>query len=287
MTNLRGNLDSISLTDVAQLLHVNRKTGLLQVNSGKVSGVLYFSSGEVIHAETQSAKGESAAFEVLEWVTGHFEFLTTHVQTTATIRRTIPDLLMDSARLQDSRKRLNSIFPRLTAIPWPTLPAPQLLEGIKLFTEERQILPFFDGFRDFKDVMAASGHHDVAVLQAAAILKDAGRLEILEPDVPVIVTLLKSGLFKKGNHVELPKALGEWWSSMSPYRSGVRNLRMICPKGSFFERVEFATGLGDKQVAIPRELMQAWELTEGSHVMVRPGPPPLPKPPQLNFSSLP
>ena len=41
MTNLRGNLESISLTDVAQLLHVNRKTGLLQVSSGKVSGVEY------------------------------------------------------------------------------------------------------------------------------------------------------------------------------------------------------------------------------------------------------
>src|ERR1035438_8197528 len=145
MTNLRGNLPSISITDVAQLLHVNRKTGLLQVNSDTARGVLYFSSGEIIHAETQSAKGESAAFEILEWVMGHFEFLTTHVQTTATIRRTIPDLLMDSARLQDSRKRLNVIFPRTTAIPWPTLPTPQLLEGIKLFAEERHILPPWTG----------------------------------------------------------------------------------------------------------------------------------------------
>jgi len=145
MTNLRGNLESISLTDVAQLLHVNRKTGLLQVSSGKVSGVLYFSSGEVIHAETQSAKGEPAAFEILEWVTGHFEFLTTHVQTTATIRRTIPDLLMDSARLQDSRKRLHSIFPRLTAIPWaPPAPPPRQV-GVKQLTEGSQIQPVFLG----------------------------------------------------------------------------------------------------------------------------------------------
>ena len=67
MSNLRGALESISLTDVAQLLHVNRKTGMLQVSSGKISGVLYFSSGEVIHAETLSARGEVAAFEILEW----------------------------------------------------------------------------------------------------------------------------------------------------------------------------------------------------------------------------
>ncbi len=287
MSNLRGNLESISLTDVAQLLHVNRKSGLLQVNSGKVSGVLYFSGGEVIHAETQSAKGESAAFEILEWVTGHFEFLTTQVQTTATIRRTIPDLLMDSARLQDSRKRLHSFFPRMTAIPWPTLPAPKLLEGIKLFTEERQILPFFDGYRDFKDVMAASGHHDVAVLQAAAILRDAGRLDVFEPDALVTTTLLKSGMFKKGDHVELPKYLEDLWTAMAPYQHGVRYLRIAGPKGPCVDRVEFVASLGNKQVAIPRELMQAWELTEGSHVLVRPAPPQPPGPPQMNFSSLP
>ncbi len=272
MSNLRGTLESISLTDVAQLLHVNRKTGMLQVSSGKISGVLYFSGGEVIHAETLSARGEMAAFEILEWDSGHFEFLTTQVQTPATIRRTVPDLLMDSARLQDSRKRLHSIFPRLTSVPWPTLPAPQLLEGIKLFAEERKILPFFDGYRDFQDVMSASGHHDVAVLQAAAILRDAGRLEVLEPDAHMSVVQMKTGLFKKGGHLQLPKTMEGWWTALGPYRHGIQNLRVIWPHGPAVERVEFVSGLTDKQVAIPRELMQAWGLAEGSHVKVRPAP---------------
>ncbi len=270
MSNLRGNLASISLTDVAQLLHVNRKTGLLQVSAEKAKGVLYFSNGEIIHAESNSARGESAAFEILEWVTGHFEFLSTQVQTTATIRRTIPDLLMDSARLQDSRRRLATIFPRQTAIPWPTLPAPQLLEGIKLFAEERHILPYFDGFRDFLEVMAASGQHDVAVLQAAAILKDAGRLEVLEPDAHMTVTLMKSGLFKKGDHVELSKTVEGWWTALGPYRSGIKSVRVACPGGPSFGRVEFVSGLTDKQLAVPREFMQVWGLVEGTHVKVRP-----------------
>lgn len=272
MSNLRGTLESISLTDVAQLLHVNRKTGMLQVSSGKVSGVLYFSQGEVIHAETLAARGEAAAFEILEWVTGHFEFLTTQVQTPATIRRTVPDLLMDSARLQDSRKRLATLFPRLTAVPWPNLPAPQLLDGLKLFAEERRILPFFDGYRDFNDVMAASGQHDVAVLQAASILKEAGRLDVLEPDAHVAVAPMKTGFFKKGDHLQLPKTLEGWWTALGPYRHGIRNLRIIWPKGPAVERVEFVPGLPDKQVAIPRELMQAWDLAEGAHVKVRPAP---------------
>lgn len=272
MSNLKGTLQSISLTDVAQLLHANRKTGMLQVSSGKVSGVMYFSSGEVIHAETQAAQGELAAFEILEWVTGQFEFLTTHVQIPTTIRRSVPDLLMDSARLQDSRKRFHSIFPRMTAVPWPTLPMPQLLEGLKLFSEERRILPYFDGYRDFQDVMAASGQNDVAVLQAAAILKSAGRLEVLEPDAHLVVMTLKTGLFRKGDYLALPKAMEGWWTVLGPYRQGIKNLRVIWPKGSVMERVEFSVDVPDKQVAIPREFMQDWGLTEGSHVKVRPAP---------------
>jgi hypothetical protein len=272
MSHLRGSLESISLMDVAQLLHANRKTGMLQVNSGKTSGVLYFSSGQVIHAETLTCQGEAAAFEILEWATGQFEFLTTQVQIQASIRRTVPDLLMDSARLQDSRKRLHTIFPRLTTVPWPTLPMPQLLDGLKLFVEERRVLPFFDGFRDFQDVMAASGQHDVAVLQAASILKDAGRLEVLEPDAHLAVVQLKTSLFRKSNRIELPKSLEGLWMSLGPYRNGIKNLRVIWAQGPAVENVEFVTGLSDKQVAIPRELMQAWDLAEGSHVKVRPAP---------------
>ena len=86
------------------------------------------------------------------------------------------------------------------------------------------------------------------------------------------VALLKTGLFKKGAHLELPKAMEGWWNVLGPYRQGIRNLRVIWPKGPAVERVEFVAGLADKLVAIPRELMQAWGLTEGSHVKVRPAP---------------
>jgi len=272
MSNLRGTLDSISLLDVAQLLSANRKTGMLQVSSGRTSGVLYFKAGEVIHAETLTAQGEGAAFEILEWASGQFEFLSTQAQTPGSIRRTVPDLLMDSVRLQDSRRRLNSIFPDLQGVPWPTLPAPQLFEGLKLFAEDRKIMPLFDGYRDFQEVMSASGHHDVAVRQAASILRDAGRLEVLDPSVSVRVVPMKAGLFWKARHLELPRTLETFWTAMGPYHRGIKHLRVLWPNGPEVERVEFQVGLADLELAVPRELMQAWGLTEGSLVNVRPAP---------------
>ena len=272
MSNLRGTLDSISLLDVAQLLNANRKTGMLQVSCGRASGVLYFSSGNVIHAETLSAQGQLAAFEILEWASGQFEFLTTQVQAPVSIRRTVPDLLMDSVRLQDSRRRLNTIFPDLKAVPWPTLPAPRLFEGLKLFAEDRKIIPLFDGYRDFHDIMGASGHHDVAVRQAASVLRDAGRLEVLDPNVSVRVVPLKAGLFRKARHLELPKSLETAWTAMGPYRQGIQHLRVLWPKGPAVERVTFQLGFPEFELAVPRELMEAWGLTEGTLVNVRPAP---------------
>jgi pyruvate/2-oxoglutarate/acetoin dehydrogenase E1 component len=52
MSTLRGNLRSISLMDVVQLLNVNRKTGKLIVTQEKTSGILYVLNGDVVHAET-------------------------------------------------------------------------------------------------------------------------------------------------------------------------------------------------------------------------------------------
>ncbi|HET8714721.1 MAG TPA: DUF4388 domain-containing protein, partial [Holophagaceae bacterium] len=72
MSNLKGNLESISLIDVSQLLNVNRKTGMLKIVSGRNQGVLYFVNGEVVHAETPMDKGEMAAYQILEWSSGTF-----------------------------------------------------------------------------------------------------------------------------------------------------------------------------------------------------------------------
>ncbi|MBI3130458.1 MAG: DUF4388 domain-containing protein [Acidobacteria bacterium] len=272
MSNLKGNLESISLMDVAQLLHVNRKTGQLHIQSGKSSGILYFMNGDVIHAECGQFKGESAAFEILDLNTGTFDFHAGSLQCPHSIRRSLTDLLMEAARIGDSRRRLHTFFPHMEAVPWPTVPQDQLTTGLKIFEEERRIIPFFDGYRDFREIMDASGQHDVGVLQAAAILKEAGRLEVIEPDVQVTVTPLKTGFFKKGDHIELAKSLEAKWMGMGPHALGISNLRVIWPKGPAIEPVKFVPDLPERVVAIPREFMEAWELAEGFPVKVRPAP---------------
>jgi hypothetical protein len=273
MSNLRGNLSSISLTDVAQLLHVNKKTGLLKVTSGKIAGTLYVVNGEVIHADTPHSKGETAAFEILEWDKGEFEFIAMKVQAPSSIRRSVPDLLMESARTSDSRKRFRSLFPSLKSVPWPTLRGDVLLDGIKIYLEDRKIIPFFDGYRDFLDVMATTELSEVAVLQAASILYDAGRLKLIEPEVQVNVVTLKTGFFKKGDHLEAPKSLEAQWRQLEPYSNApITNVRVMWAHGPAVDPIQFVTGMNDFTIAISKDLLGAWGLNEGDVVQVRPAP---------------
>lgn len=273
MGALKGSLQSIGLTDVVQLLHVNRKTGELRVSRDHDRGVLFVQEGEVVHAELGLLRGEGAAFEALEWDRGEFEFLPGKPRSAESIHRTVPDLLMEAARTSDSRRRLRSLFPSLDAVPWASLPEPQLSEGLKLFAEDRRVLPYFDGYRDFRQVMDATEQSEVTVLQAALTLREAGRLQVLDPTITLRATPLRTGLFKRGGRLELARAHQRAWGMLGPYARGtIAHLRVALPGDSAVAAVHFVDALEADRIAIPKEFMQAWGLSDSDSVSVRPAP---------------
>jgi hypothetical protein len=180
---------------------------------------------------------------------------------------------MESARTSDSRKRLRTFFPSLDAVPWASMAEPALSAGLKLFAEDRKVIPHFDGYRDFRQVMQTTDQSEVTVLQAALRLLEAGRLQVLEPAVSLRVVPLKTGLFRKGGHLEVAKSHEGRWQSMGPYGVGrLANLRITLPSGPAVEAAQFVGGLDDGTIAIPKEFMQVWGLTESDNVSVRPAP---------------
>ncbi|MCE1230039.1 MAG: DUF4388 domain-containing protein [Firmicutes bacterium] len=273
MSNLRGDLQSISLTDVIQLLNVNRKTGKLYVINAKRAGTLFVSQGDVIHAEISGITGETAAFEILEWDQGEFEFAAMALRVPTTIRRTSQDLLMEAARTADSRKRYRAVFPHPNAVPWTSVKEPYLTQDLKLYPENRKVIPYLDGFRDFTELQAVSGVGEIAVMQTCLMLKEAGRLKVVVPAVSATTSVLKTGFFRKADHVELSVTLESIWRMMGPYHDHpITRVRIEWPGGPAVSSVQFVAGQGDQMLAIPKELMQAWHLSEGKQVTVRPAP---------------
>ena len=271
MSTLRGKLQSISLVDVLQLLHANRKTGELLITRAKQNGVLYIQNGEVVHAETAKAQGESAAFDILEWDQGNFEFVTTPVKVPSSIRRSVPDLLMEAARTTDSRKHLAGIFPDLNLVPWPTAREPHLTKDLRLFDEDRRVLDFLDGYRTFQEIITESALGDVTVLQVCAVLQAANRLALLKPTVSAAAVCAKTGIFGSAERVKVAKIHEAHWLAMGPYGSRpIERVRIVWPRNSVLAEIQFVKGMNEQSIGISRELMQSWELPEGIFVGIRP-----------------
>ncbi len=271
MSNLRGLLQSINLTDVLQLLHSNRKSGELLLHNGRLQGVLYVNGGEIVHAESGSAIGETAAFDLLSWDRGEFEFMAGPVKSSGSIQRSLLDLVMESARNLDTRRRLRVHFPTLEAVPWTFLPEPALTAGLVLSPEARMVVQQFDGYHDFLQVMATTHQNEAVVLEAAFALLEAERLQVFEPSVTLKVQVMKTGLFKKGDHVEVGATHESRWRGLQPYSHGQIHLVCIQWHGRVVhEPVQFNTGLSDKAISLPEPLMQSWGLQPSDSVVVRP-----------------
>ena len=273
MSNFRGLLKSIGIADVVQLLHVNKKSGHLIMQDGRARGVLHVSGGEVVHAEAGQAIGEVAAFELLAWDRGEFEFVTCSVKPVGSIRRSVQDLLMESARTLDTRRRLRTYFPSLEAVPWTYLPEPALTAGLNLNPDARKIIQHFDGYQDFHQVMANTQMNEVAVLEAAFVLHEAERLQVFEPAVPLTVDTLKTGFFKKGDHVELGVIHESRWRGLQPYSHGlITHVRIQWRGGVAHELVKFSPDVSDGVLAVPDALLQVWGVGPSESVVVRPAP---------------
>lgn len=104
-TELSGNLGTVSLPDLVQVLCMTRKTGLLNLSlQGKVAGI-YFVEGEIHHAWIEKTEGEAAFTRIVGESRGAFIFDSGRPTPKRTIEMPAMNLLMEAARLQDEGRR--------------------------------------------------------------------------------------------------------------------------------------------------------------------------------------
>jgi hypothetical protein len=102
---LGGSLKSGLLPDLLQLISSNQLSGTFFVTHGKVELRLYFSEGEIVHADGPGVVGESAVFAVMAVDTGTYKF----VETTAppdkrTIQSKTQLLILEGLRRVDEER---------------------------------------------------------------------------------------------------------------------------------------------------------------------------------------
>lgn len=104
-SELQGTLGSFALSEVIQLLHEKKKTGVLCLRRTGAQGEIYFRGGDVLCARVGRSKGGRAFRTLMEWRKGSFAFVPGPVTRRRTIRQHPITLLIDAARILDERRR--------------------------------------------------------------------------------------------------------------------------------------------------------------------------------------
>jgi protein TonB len=101
----RGNLETIEILDIVQLLNLGRKTGLLVLSGGMLDGRIAFDQGEIVDARYHDETGVTALGSLLTVKRGTFRFEVGSFNGTRTINQPTSSLLLEALRLHDEGTR--------------------------------------------------------------------------------------------------------------------------------------------------------------------------------------
>jgi CheY-like chemotaxis protein len=132
-----GAISVQTLPDVVQLYVLSNTTGKLVVRHHSGEGQLWFEQGTIRHAITHHGKGEEAFFEIMMWSGGDFSMRLGAVSAEKSITSNWQELLMESCRRIDERKRSDEV--RSSRSGWTQSPPPPSEEEIDDVFEDLDI----------------------------------------------------------------------------------------------------------------------------------------------------
>jgi CheY-like chemotaxis protein/predicted regulator of Ras-like GTPase activity (Roadblock/LC7/MglB family) len=97
----KGTITDFHLSDLIQMNCLGRMTSCLYVNRDESEGKIYFSEGNLIHAECDDLEGEEAFYEMLSWEGGGFSTKRGEEAAKETIIKGWQSLLLEGMRRVD------------------------------------------------------------------------------------------------------------------------------------------------------------------------------------------
>lgn len=172
-SEISGQLSQISLPDLWQILAMNRKNGILQVESEQISGSVYVERGEIISAITRSIAGEKALFRLISIKEGAFRFLPGKVGVRRTIYTPSQQAILEAIRHDDELRRLGDTLPHPTDV---VAIVPESGEIAADGGVIREILLLSEFCATVEEIVDNCGFPDLVVYEALIALQGRGVL---------------------------------------------------------------------------------------------------------------
>ncbi len=102
---LSGQLGSISIFDIIQLLENGRLTGKLALSSGATEGRIFFNDGDIVGSDVSGIQGEHAFRQLIQVLNGNFAFELSPEEFPLTIiAPSNTNLLLETLRVLDEER---------------------------------------------------------------------------------------------------------------------------------------------------------------------------------------
>ncbi len=174
-SEISGNLSQVFLPDLWQMLSLNQKSGIIQVEGEKSSGSIYIEKGEIVSAVSQNISGEKALFRMLPMKEGKFRFIPGKVGVRRTIHAPSQHVVMEGMRHYDELVKLGGNQPALNDSVVIGKDA-RSVAGAGGTT--REILMLAEFCNRVEDIVNNCGSPDLLVYQTLLQLKNRGILRI-------------------------------------------------------------------------------------------------------------
>jgi CheY-like chemotaxis protein len=174
-SEISGNLAQVFLPDLWQMLSLNQKSGIIQVEGDGISGSIYIERGEIVSAVAQKITGEKALYRMIPLRQGKFRFVPGTVGVRRTIHAPSAHVILEGMRQIDEIEKLGG-----------RKPAPN--ESVRIEKDARavagaggvmrEILVLAEFCSRVEDIVNNCSFPDLIAYEALLQLKDRGILKI-------------------------------------------------------------------------------------------------------------
>lgn len=267
---IEGSLQSVDIQDIAQLLNINRSTGILHIQNSQIKGELYYSDGDIINAAVEGMTGASAAYALMSQSEGNFHFEITEHHKPREIVRSIYDLLLEAARRKDTIKKIRATLKHdnIVFLPLVDVRIPHLAKDFSEF--EKKLLSQLDGCKEIREIIDASKESAFEIFFVIYELEKKGYLKRVDIFKVLEVVELKK-LFGKKNEVHIPEVVVEEWTSQSMAYAAFEYVEIRTQSHLFGQVLATAkSNVAVGTIQMPKPIMAQFEVQPGDKVLVKP-----------------
>jgi len=268
---IEGNLSSVDIQDIVQLLEINRSTGLLHIKAGEIlNGLIYYRDGAIVNAEVEGMRGEPAVYVLLSQDEGTFHFEIAPHDATREINRAIHDLVLETARRKDtiSKIRASIKHDNIVFLPLVDVRIPKLRKDFNEF--ELSLLSQLDGQTEVKNIIEKHKESAFEIFYVLYDLEQRGFLKRVEIYKILEVEPLKK-LFGKNTDVHVARDLVDEWIEESMTYASCEFIEIRTRHNTFGQvGMVVKPNVPAGSILIPKQIMDQFEVEPGENVLVKP-----------------